>query len=180
MTSNEADIEVSAVQQANNNCRAFFEELNKELNKNTIELKLKPGNFYHVPTIKTLGNCQKIPTDVGAFALEAPNRGTIEDVHKKQHEKEAFVIRRVVSYNDISQINNGEDPKNLLLPVVTEMIMALKRDRGFGPETLNAGSVYGTFKRPGEDNSYFRELENYAGMEIRLYSDTWNCIALEE
>ena len=166
--------EKSVVQIANEKCKEFLEKINEELNRNTVDVERRMGNLYTIPVIRSVGNYTKASGDAGAFALNRPEYGIFNEETKQQRDKEMVVIRRYIPYTVISRIIHEDDVKSLLLPYTTEMILTLKSVKGFGSETLNAG-LYGTFRRPGVGYEYFRDLEKNAGIELRLYSDCWQC-----
>jgi hypothetical protein len=153
-----------------------LEEIEKDLNKwsfGKMNPDKMPGDIYFVPTIVSLGNSTIAKRTQDAFNLESPWAGNVKNLVKKQEELgDIIVIRRIYGYSGtLRALDENKDPK-AILPLAKEMIECLKRDRGFNPDKLNVG-IYGTFKRPGSSSpEYFRESENYAGFELRLYSQT--------
>lgn len=154
----------------------YFQRLEAHLNANTIKLEVQPGNVYYVPTITSLGTVQRVPNTGGAFNLEPFQAGLIQDIRKTPEEKETYMLRRIISYVTASRII--ADPDNIhkyLGPIVNEMLLSLRTARGFDHNTLNAGKFYANFKPGGK---YVRDIENAAGFELRLGSDTWSCVNL--
>lgn len=152
----------------------ILEEVEKELNKWSFGQPVPEHTpaGYHIPTIVLLGNSTIVSQATDAFNLEPPCVGIIKDKPIKSREElgNVIVIRRIYSYSAACRLLESKDPK-AVLPLIKEMVETLKRDRGFTPEKLNMG-IYGTFKRPGTSSEYFREGENYAGFELRIYSAT--------
>lgn len=169
--------------QFNNKVLNYFRNLESKLNRNTIVLDKQPGNVYCVPTITSLGNSQILPNDEGsAFNLNSPSVGMTRDVMKTDSDKKKVLIRRLVGYtfaNRLMVMNDSEIEQRLNF-LTTEMLLTLKKQLEFGPETVNAGQYYAKFKWPGTVETYFKEQETAAAYEIRLYSDTWSCIDLKE
>jgi hypothetical protein len=107
----------------------------------------------------------------GAVSLKTPSISeVVSPVKITQSNLEApVVIRQAIPYAlAIRCVDEGID---LIKPYIYAMLEKLKAVKGYGPETLTTGRFYATFVRPGLDNSYFREMENYAAFELRLYSD---------
>lgn len=157
-------------------CAPLIEEIEKDLNKWSFGEQrppMSPGNFIDVPTISSLGNSTIVQRNVDVFNLQPiSNNTTITLTMYKSYDDlgNVIVIRRVLGYVKAREIIESKNSTDLK-PILKEMIETLKRDRGFAPDKLNMG-IYGTFKRPGSNNEYFREGENFAGFELRLYSAT--------
>lgn len=124
---------------------------------------------YSIPTIVSLGNSTIQLKDKDVFNLDPPWAGMIKDLYYKDKSMigPIIIIRRVYGYTGTKRALELKDP-TLILPLIKEMIEALKRDRGFTPDKLNLGT-YGTFKR--QTGGYFYESKENAGYELRLYSD---------
>lgn len=160
----------------------YFDTLEVELNKNTTQLQIQPGGIYHVPTIVSLGNYTKLDPTAGATNLSSPMAGMIRDIPKTEDDQNIIVIRRMISYVTAARIcaNPSEHLEKQLRPFTTEMLMTLKHAIGFGPNVPNAGKVYATFLRPGiTPGVYFKDVDDSAAFELRLYSNTWSCISPE-
>lgn len=174
--------EKTTEQQVNELVTPYFQKLEKKLNRNFTKLELKLGNFYHLPVITCLGNYTKVPNDEPAFTLDPPYAGMVKDILKKNSDRNAIIIRRCIGYAAISRIlvNPSLMPSYLNI-TITEMLLTLEKAIGFKYNTINAGiACYAKFERPEQSGIYFREIEDSAAFEIRLYSDTWSCIDLKE
>lgn len=157
----------------------YFRNVERSINSNTIVLERQPVG-YLVPQITALGGHQICPNDQEAFVLDPIINPGFSQVIKTDADKKIIIVRRALGYSTAARI--ASDPNSIareMAPFITEMLLTLKQARGFGHETLNAGVCYGRFKTPGV-GSYLLEFEEIAGYEVRLYSDTWSCIALPE
>ena len=67
-----------------------------------------------------------------------------------------------------------DSPSNLFTKFITRVCLYIKEGYAFGlslEEWMRVGSSDITFKRPGQGEDFFRDLENSAGYEMRLYTD---------
>lgn len=73
-------------------------------------------------------------------------------------------IHRInVSYSALSRINTAVDMQRFMGPLINEAV------KDFIDEVGDIGVGYTiTAKRPGNDNVYFRDIDDMAGMEFRL------------
>ena len=163
----------------NNIVKDMFVEIEKDLNAWTIPYgEVLPGNVYALPTIKSLGPAQVIKSNDGAFKLDLPTTGSIKDIMQSPNNRETILIRRLVSKTFVSRIiSNPEKVRSLLMPLVTEMILSLEKDKSFPKTTLSMGT-YGRFSRPGLDaNTYFASTElDPDWFELRLYSNSTSLV----
>lgn len=74
------------------------------------------------------------------------------------------VKRILLSYRMLSQINTAVDMQKIIGPLINESIKDFIDELGF----IVIGYKL-TAERPGSRQEYFRELDNEAGMEFRLY-----------
>lgn len=172
--------EKSIESQLNELVTPYFQKLEKKLNKNFIKLELEPGDNYNLPLITDLGNYTMIPNNESGFKLEPFIVGNIKSISKKNSDRNAIIIRRLLGYANVCRLlKNPNSIDRYLKPLITEMLLTLENAIGFKYSTLNAGITgYAKFERQGCPKIYFSDCDNYAAMEIRLYSDTWSCIDL--
>lgn len=159
---------------------SVIEEVEKDLNKwsfgDVPQAEKAPGNIYHTPLIKLLAPVQKVSISLDAFNLDPPMAGGIKDNQFTiENIEDIVIVRRAVGYSYSIRALESKD-KTLIKPLLKEMVLALVDAKGYTPEKLNKG-IYGTFKRPGTVNEYFREMETAAAFEIRLFS---NCQLAEK
>ncbi len=154
---------------------SVLEKVEQELNKwsfgdSVPEPHLSLG--YPVPVLSGLGNSTIADHSQDAFNLNAPVAGHIKVEYAKDKSQlgSIIIVRSIYGYVAALKALEKKDP-TLILLLAKEMVETLKKDRGFGPEKLNMGT-YGKFLRPGGNKEYFRDSENYAGFELRLYSAT--------
>lgn len=167
-------------QKLNELCKDYFTNLELDLNKNSQPWgEAQPGNVYYKPTIVSLGNYQIIKGVDEVIILDPPIAGIVKDLIIKEEDKmNAILIRRIVGYSAALRVISGQNtPEQLLKYLTKEMIMSLNNSRGFSKDTINMG-IYGKFERPKNPGVYFLPIEEYAGYELRLYSDCYSCIEL--
>lgn len=152
----------------------IFQEIEKDLNKwsfGEATPEIEPGNIRSMPVVQSLGTCTKVSREVDAFNLESPCAGMVKRQHIELKDLgEVIVVRRIFGYYAATRALETKD-NTIIKPMLKEMVLVLLKERGFSPEKLNLG-VYGLFKRPGANEEYFRESDNFAGFEVRLYSST--------
>ena len=155
----------------------YFSEIESELNKNSLPKPKKQilGDVYHYPTmIGFEAGTTRVPKKEGAFNLNPPISGKIIDKVFTENPQEGIILRSVIGHYTMSRLlDNPKEVKNILSILVKSMILSLEKELGFSPDNLNYGK-YGFFKLPGKNQVYFREMENFAGYELRLYSDCYN------
>lgn len=160
--------------------KPYFMRLEKTLNRNSLGYgPLQPGNLIHVAQIQSYGGgVTRIPHDEDAFNLNAPRAGQIRDVQITNADKNRFLIRRVWGYSAVLRAveSSVEDAERSIRWMVEEMLLTLRREAGFGADTIHHGT-YARFQRPGYPGTYFLETGESAGVELRLYSDTYPAVS---
>jgi hypothetical protein len=153
----------------------IFTQIEADLNKWSIPYgEEQPGYGYNVPFIKTLGGGQVIKDSSGSFALAPPTTGVIQSKLVPLVERETILIRRLVGSQFVSRIvENPDKVRSFLLPLVTEMILSLEKNKSFPKTTLNMGT-YGQFQRPGSaPGVYFTTMwDDPYSYELRLFSNS--------
>lgn len=107
-----------------------------------------------------------------AFALNPPIAGAWKDLRSEsginielQPEGDRFILRGVIGYAmAASHINNPGHFTLKISTLINGMVGAAYKV--YGPRVQKL-----TFGRPPHNDTYFRELENSAGYEIRLYGE---------
>lgn len=157
-----------------------FGYLEQELNRWCIQTNQPYPRDGKVETITLdltgpIGVTKCSPTE-DAFSLNVPIAGHIKtDSILVDKCEDILVFRYLLGYTAARKfaLEGQGDP---FPAMVYTLLHYLKTLKGYGPETLTTGRVYGSFTRPGQPDLYFRELENYAAYELRLYS---NCNKVE-
>jgi hypothetical protein len=163
----------------------YFEKLEKELNVNSVPYgDIQPGNLYNCYQIQGLAGVFRLPkSNVDAFKLPPYQAGHVKDVLIQDDDKNKILVRRLIGYTACSKIESTNDPKFTeiaLKPLILEMLMSLEKELGFDHKTPHHGK-YATFQRPGvQTGLFFRDMEDYAACELRLFSDTYPLINLKE
>ncbi len=170
----------------NNKVRFYFEQLEKKLNKNSIPFELQPGNIYHCFQIQSLGEVIRIPSNADVFRLPPAKSDSVKDVQVNKDETNKILIRRFLGYTAASRIEyaeNEEQVEKILNPLITEMLMSLENELGYSYKTVHHGN-YASFTRPGHcehvPTIIFKEMDDMAACELRLYSDTFPAINIKD
>lgn len=174
-------------QELNEKFASFFRRLEKKYNMYSQGYgDLQPSmeheaGVYYVPQITNLDVSVTRPTrDENAFNLSPIMVGGIRDKEITDNDKKIICLRSCIGYTAVARMFLEPDHDKacrLLKLITTQMIMRLEQEIGHKYNELHAGK-YLTFKRPGEHESYFRDLEDSAAFELRLWSDTYPMIVL--
>lgn len=161
----------------------YLNQVEKELNVNSIPYgDIQPGNSYNCWQLNSLGQAFRLPNDCDVFNLPPPTCGQVKEIQVDNSNKNKIIVRRLIGYTAASRIIEKNDPeytKKALAPLILDMTMSLEKELGYSYQIPHHGN-FATFKRPGDPFGMFRDIENYAAYEIRLYSDTFPAINLKK
>lgn len=158
----------------------FLQEIEKDLNKWCVEqitekdYELNEDVVIYPKIGSATLSLTQVPMTDDVFSLEDYIAGQIKIEKVKKSDVNQIIIRTLIGYQLINEICSGKKSVNSLKPTIKKMIIDLQKTKGFGPDKLNSG-IYGIFKRPGNENVYLKDVESYAAMELRLYSNSILC-----
>lgn len=162
----------------------FFRRLEKTLNRKSLGYgEMLPGRQFSCPQISTWGGgVTHIPAGEDAFNLNPPFAGHIRDNLISEHDKNKFLIRRLFGYALASRLAQQSEEEAIrgVRFLIEEMLMTLRNESNIvstvTSDVIHHGT-YARFERPGYPGMYFFDNDQSAGVEIRLYSDTYPAIS---
>lgn len=141
------------------------------INENVIPQEPNPGQTYNVLNIYTnQDSWQELPVQTeDVFNLQAPVVGVLKDQSVNRLPR---LKRIVIGYVACSRAANDYNTfKKLMNAFTIQTLIELKEHYGFDHTETTTGKCYLTFETPGQPGVYFKDMENYAGFEIRAFSD---------
>jgi len=135
----------------------------KDINKNCKVLPKRLGNCFNVFEIDSSKlKWQVVSPEEDAFNLDACENGIIE---LKSIRSLPCVKRVLLSYKLMTNLHSYNEFKDVMDAVVHDLLLELKKAKGFGPKTKSIGTCY----------LNVRLMKNPAAYELRAYSD---CVAV--
>lgn len=149
----------------------FFKELEKDLNRKTIQVPKRTGNLLDYPILKIDHKPTLVHHRCDAFNL---NKSEIIYESNTTKISDLYVDRvELTISNNLSDI----EIKTKIQLIIVSMLKNLSNYKGFDENTWNVGVAYASFFRPGQGDVIFRDCQQQGLVELRLFSD---CLRYEE